>query len=51
MGVTVECDDLEPAERGAQVEEIPGGFLLHNVNSGNVEELFAKEIYPKLFLN
>ena len=50
-GVTVECDDLEPAERGAQVEEIPGGFLLHCVNAGNVEDLFAKEIYPKLFLN
>lgn len=51
MGVTVACDGMEPAERGPQVEETPDGFFLHNVNAGNVEELFAKEIYPKLFLN
>ena len=42
---------MEPAERGPQVEESPEGFILHSVNAGNVEELFAKEIYPKLFLN
>ena len=50
-GVTVGCEGMEPAERGSQVEEIPDGFILHSVNAGNVEELFAKEIYPKLFLN
>ena len=50
-GVTVGCEGMEPAERGPQVEESPEGFILHSVNAGNVEELFAKEIYPKLFLN
>ena len=29
----------------------PEGFILHNVNASNVEELFASEIYPKLNLN
>ena len=51
LGVTVGCEGLEPSERGPQVEESPEGFILHSVNAGNVEELFAKEIYPKLFLN
>ena len=51
LGVTVGCEGMEPAERGPQVEETPDGFILHSVNAGNVEELFAKEIYPKLFLN
>ena len=51
QGVTVGCEGMEPAERGPQVEETPDGFILHSVNAGNVEELFAKEIYPKLFLN
>ena len=44
LGVTVSCDGMEPAERGPQVEETPDGFILHSVNAGNVEELFAKEI-------
>ena len=51
LGVTVECEGMEPSERGPHVEETPGGFIMHSVNAGNVEELFAKEIYPKLFLN
>lgn len=51
LGVTVGCEGMEPAERGPHVEETPEGFILHSVNAGNVEELFAKEIYPKLFLN
>ena len=51
LGVTVGCEGLEPSERGPQVEETADGFILHSVNAGNVEELFAKEIYPKLFLN
>ena len=51
LGVTVGCEGMEPAERGPQVEETPDGFILLSVNAGNVEELFAKEIYPKLFLN
>ena len=51
LGVTVGCEGIEPSERGPQVEETEDGFVLHSVNAGNVEELFAKEIYPKLFLN
>lgn len=51
LGVTVGCEGMEAAEKGPQVEETPDGFILHSVNAGNVEELFAKEIYPKLFLN
>ena len=51
LGVTVGCEGLEPSERGPQVEETEDGFILHSVNAGNVEELFAKAIYPKLFLN
>lgn len=51
LGVTVGCEGMEPSECGPQVEETPEGFILHSVNAGNVEELFAKEIYPKLFIN
>lgn len=51
LGVTVGCEGIEPSELGPHVEETPEGFILHSVNAGNVEELFAKEIYPKLFLN
>ena len=51
LGVTVGCEGIEPSERGPQVEETEDGFILHSVNAGNVEDLFAKEIYPKLFLN
>ena len=51
LGVTVGCEGIEPSERGPQVEETADGFILHSVNAGNVEDLFAKEIYPKLFLN
>ena len=51
LGVTVGCEGMEPSERGPQVEETPEGFVLHSVNADNVEELFAKEIYPKLFIN
>ena len=51
LGVTVGCEGSEPSERGPQVEATEDGFILHSVNAGNVEELFAKEIYPKLFLN
>ena len=51
LGVTVGCEGIEPSERGPQVEETEDGFVLHSVNAGNVEDLFAKEIYPKLFLN
>ena len=50
-GVTVSCEGAEPAARGPQVEETPEGFIIHSVNAGNVEELFASEIYPKLNLN
>ena len=49
-GVIVCCEGAEPAANGPQVEECPEGFILHNVNADNVEELFAKEIYPKLNL-
>lgn len=51
LGVTVGCEGMEPSEHGPHVEETPEGFILHSVNAGNVEELFAKEIYPKLFIN
>ncbi len=51
LGVTVGCEGIEPSERRPQVEETADGFILHSVNAGNVEDLFAKEIYPKLFLN
>lgn len=51
LGVTVGCEGIEPSERGPQVEETADGFILHSVNADNVEDLFAKEIYPKLFLN
>ncbi|MBQ2511704.1 MAG: (2Fe-2S) ferredoxin domain-containing protein [Bacteroidales bacterium] len=47
-GVTVIYEGTEPAARGPQVEETPEGFFIHGVNAGNVEELFATEIYPKL---
>ncbi|MDY6288545.1 MAG: (2Fe-2S) ferredoxin domain-containing protein [Bacteroidales bacterium] len=50
-GVTVLCDGDEPAAKGPQVETCPEGFILHNVNAQNAEELFATEIYPKLNLN
>lgn len=50
-GVNVACEGLVPAAHGSQVEETPEGFILHNVSAGNVEELFASEIYPKLNLN
>jgi hypothetical protein len=49
-GVTVSCEGMEPAAKGPQVEEIEGGFLIHSCNADNVEELFATEVYPKLFL-
>lgn len=48
-GVTVSCEGMEAAEKGPQVEETPDGFILHCVNADNVEELFAKEVYPKIF--
>ncbi len=48
-GVTVSCEGMEAAEKGLQVEETPDGFILHGVNADNVEELFAKEVYPKIF--
>ena len=51
QGVTVGCEGLEAAEHGPQVEETTDGFILHSVNAGNVEELFAKEIYPKTTTN
>lgn len=43
QGVTVKAEDLGKAS----VEKIGEDLLfLHNVNKDNVEELFAKEIYP-----
>lgn len=48
-GVTVSCEGMTAAERGPQVEESVDGFILHGVNADNVEELFAKEVYPKIF--
>ena len=48
-GVTVNCEGMEAAEKGPQVEQTADGFILHSVNAENVEELFAKEIYPKIF--
>lgn len=50
-GVTVGCDGGNAAAGGPQVEPTDGGFILHGVNAGNVEELFANEIYPTLNLN
>ncbi len=50
-GVTVLCEGSEPAAHGSQVEECENGFIIHEVNAQNVEELFANEIYPKLNLN
>ena len=51
LGVTVGGEGSEPSESRPPVEEPADGRILHSVNAGNVEELFAKEIYPKLFLN
>lgn len=48
-GVTVSCEGMEAAEKGPQVEQTEEGFILHGVNAGNVEELFAKEVFPKIF--
>ena len=48
-GVTVSCEEMAAAAKGPHVEETAEGFILHSVNAGNVEELFAKEIYPKIF--
>lgn len=43
QGVTVKAEDLGKAS----IEKIGEDQLfLHNVNKDNVEELFAKEIYP-----
>jgi len=50
-GVTVRCEGSTPAAHGALVEECEDGFILHEVNAQNAEELFANEIYPKLNLN
>jgi hypothetical protein len=50
-GVTVDCDGVQPAAGGPQVEKTEGGFILHSVNAENVEQLFATEIYPSLQLN
>jgi len=47
--VTVSCEGMEAAENGPQVEQTSDGFILHGVNAGNVEELFAKEVFPKIF--
>lgn len=47
-GVTVSCEGMEAAEKGPQVELTSEGFIMHGVNAGNVEELFAKEVFPKL---
>ena len=48
VGSSCHLKGTEPAARGPQVEETPEGFFIHGVNAGNVEELFATEIYPKL---
>ena len=48
-GVTVSCEGMEAAQKGPQVEETADGFILHNVNADNVENLFADEVYPKIF--
>ena len=52
-GVTVLCDGDEPAAKGPQVETCPEGFILHNVNAQNAEELFelikeGKELEEKV---
>ena len=49
-GVTVHCEAVTPAVAGSHVEPISEGFILHNVNADNVEELFATEIFPSLKL-
>ena len=46
---TIDRTLMEAAEKGPQVEQTADGFILHSVNAENVEELFAKEIYPKIF--
>ncbi len=50
-GVTVKCDGLNAAQfEQASAVPVEGGLFLHNVNSNNVEEVFAKEIFPLLNL-
>lgn len=51
QGVTMRCEDLLPDQmERATVEPIDGGLILHNANSENAEEIFAKEIFPLLGL-
>lgn len=48
QGVTVKAEEIA----NASVEKTgPNELFLHNVNKDNVEELFAKEIYPLFNLN
>lgn len=50
-GVTVKCDDLNDDQIAkAHVEVVDGAMFVHNVNSENAEEVFAKEVYPMLGL-
>lgn len=51
LGVTVDCDGVEPAAQGPQVERTDNGFILHSVNADNAEQLFATEIFPSLKLS
>lgn len=47
QGTTVKADDMD----AASVEKIDQNeFFLHNVNKDNVEELFAKELYPLIIV-
>lgn len=47
QGVTVKTDEWDaPTVEKLGTEE----YFLHNVNKDNVEEIFAKEIYPNLNL-
>ena len=40
------CDETDEA----MVSQDADGFVMHNVNADNVEEMFAKYVYPKLNL-
>ena len=48
-GVSVKCEGgKDEKEASAMVVPMEDGFLLRHVTESNVEELFAKHIYPSL---
>lgn len=50
-GVTALCNCSHTSTESPNVVKVDEGYIIHGLNASNVEELFAKEVYPTLNLN